>query len=532
MKKRISFYKALFMISGLLLTLMACEKNFTSIVSDIEGIKDFETDSKQFPVVAYNQKLNPVQTNNLSSNLLGIYSDPQYGKTKACVVSQIVPTSFDFNFGESPEVDSVMLTVPYYSKQIGTDPDGTNLYRLDSIYGNDPITLSIYQNKYFLRDYDPETGLEQNQKYYSNANQTIDFNAPNNRGELFYKNTNFVPSNTELDTGNGTIIGPSLRVELDNETNFWDELFFFDQENPEDFPEISNQNNFKNYFRGLYFQVEDNNNNGRMIMLNYTQASVIVYYSYVVGTTTDDNGDEIDLKDQSFIRMNFSGNRLNTLENDATTTTILEQATANSDPQNGDESLYLKGGEGAFALVDLFKGNITDDETGQTIPAFDYFKSKKDKWLLNDAKLTFYVNQNMVNGQEPDRVILYDMDNGVPIVDYFFDNTTNNTNPLNSKTKFSKKLERDASGNGVKYKLRLTEHLNNILLRDSTNVKLGLYVTTNINDIQKADILNTDERDTSTGSVLSPRGTVLYGNNNVPEDKSVQFEIYYTEPNN
>ncbi|MCB0469903.1 MAG: DUF4270 family protein, partial [Flavobacteriaceae bacterium] len=48
----------------------------------------------------------------------------------------------------------------------------------DSLFGNaeTPIKLSIYQNTYFLRSYDPETNLEEAQKYYSNSNQTINFN--------------------------------------------------------------------------------------------------------------------------------------------------------------------------------------------------------------------------------------------------------------------------------------------------------------------------------------------------------------------
>ena len=58
---------------------------------------------------------------------------------------------------------------------------------------------------------------------------------------------------------------------------------------------------------------------------------------------------------------------------------------------------------------------------------------------------------------------------------------------------FSKILERDSENNGIKYKLRLTEHLNNILVRDSTNVKLGLYVSTNVNDIQQADVLDSED---------------------------------------
>ncbi len=229
--------------------------------------------------------------------------------------------------------------------------------------------------------------------------------------------------------------------------------------------------------------------------------------------------------------MNFSGNRLNTLENDPTNM-IISNADANADLTNGDQSLYLKGGEGSIAAIELFSGDVEDPETGLDVPALDYFKSKKETWLINEANVTFYVDPSQLNGQEPDRVILMDLENDMPIVDYFFDTSTNNSNPLRSKINFSNILERDSDGDGVKYKFRVTEHLNNILLRDSTNINLGLFITTNINEVQTATALEYDEIDSHSGSVLSPRGTVLYGTNqNVPDNKKVKFEIFFTEPN-
>ena len=514
-----------------MLSFYACDRDFTSIESDIEGIKNFENNSREFPVVAYNRKLNPVQTNGLSSNLLGVYDDPIYGKTIASVVSQVVPTSFDFNFGDSPEIDSVILIVPYYSKSLGTDGEGINLYELDSVFGSDKVKLSIIQNNYFLRDFDPETNLEESQRYYSNSNETIDFD--NHTGVLFYENEDFSPSNRELNITDEQTAAPGLHVELSNTSNFWDNLFFFGEDDPGSRPELSNQNNFKDHFRGLYFKIEEMpNSNGNMTMMNFPQAYVLVYYSYVTGTEIDDEtGDEVDVRDQRFFRMNFTGNRLNVLEYDPTNT-VIEDANANANPIEGDDALYLKGGEGSFAVIDLFNGQ-TPDENGNMVDAFEYFKSKKDTWLINEANLYFYVDQTIVDGQEPDRVILYDLENNLPIVDYFFDSSTNNSNPINSKILYSRKLERDDNDNGVKYKLRLTEHLNNILLRDSLNVNLGLYVSTNVNDIQRADVLNSPDEYAPTGTVLSPRGTALYGTSqNVPDDKKVQFEIYFTEPNN
>ncbi|OBX23540.1 MULTISPECIES: DUF4270 domain-containing protein [Bizionia] len=544
MKKTINLYQTIAAVGCLLLTVVACEKDFSTIESEIEGIKDFTTAGKVFPSIMYDKKLEPVQTNSLSSNLLGIYFDKIYGRTTANIVTQVVPSNFEFNFGEDPKVESVLLTIPYYSKVDGADSGGNNTYVLDSMFGsNDTYKLSIYQNTYFLRDFDPGTDLTEPQKFYSNANETINFD--NYQGELFFEDDTFIPSNaptlvTEYNEETNeeeevSRSSPSLNVGLANTNEFWDNLFFFNSANPGSQTELSNANNFKNYFRGLYFKVEDlSGGEGNMAMLDFSQGSIVVNYSSTITTGFDEAGDPIESRDERKITMNFSGNRLNTIENSDTVKNIINSATSSTDLDNGDTNVFLKGGEGSYAVIDLFSGNVEDDE-GVSVPALDYFKGKKGKWLINEANLVVYVNQNEVNnsGQEPDRVIIYDLKNNTPIIDYFLDPTVSTTNPLFSRVNYSEKLKRDGNNKGLKYKFRLTEHINNILLRDSTNLKLGIFVTTNINLTQNASVLNVPDEKVTNGSVLSPRGTVLHGSNpSVPDTKKVKFEIFYTEPNN
>ena len=38
--------------------------------------------------------------------------------------------------GESPVIESVVLSVPYFSHVKSANPDGSNTYELDSIYGD------------------------------------------------------------------------------------------------------------------------------------------------------------------------------------------------------------------------------------------------------------------------------------------------------------------------------------------------------------------------------------------------------------
>ena len=95
-------------------------------------------------------------------------------------------------------------------------------------------------------------------------------------------------------------------------------------------------------------------------------------------------------------------------------------------------------------------------------------------------------------------------------------------------------LQRDSTSNGegISYKIRITEHLNNIILRDSSNAKLGLAVISDIAAIQNQLIQNESgpAKSIVTGSLLSPKGTILHGNLSNSVDKRPKIKIYYTEP--
>jgi hypothetical protein len=86
----------------------------------------------------------------------------------------------------------------------------------------------------------------------------------------------------------------------------------------------------------------------------------------------------------------------------------------------------------------------------------------------------------------------------------------------------------------VKYKVRITEHINNIILRDSANATLGLTLTADIRVAGVSDVLLPDntEKELPVGGGITPMGTVLYGSNVDEADPNrLRLEIYYTEIN-
>ncbi len=565
MKTRKNILQNIALLTLILAGFISCEKDFASIDSDVvnsDNATNFSTDILKFPVRTYNKKITPFQTNGLPVNLFGFYNDPVYGSSNVNFVGQMTPTAYNPTFGENVVIDSIVLTMPYFSRNTEIDEDGNNTYELDSIFGNSPIKLSVYKNNFFLRDFNPDLEFNATQKYFSNGSSSSNdiINVSDLEGQLLYQNDAFTTSpneirltTIELDENGDTVLdeddnpvtnitlrqSPAIRALLDNPNDtFWQELIF-DKEGE---PQLSNQNNFVNHFRGLYIKAEAIDANGTMMLLNLSTSAtnITIYYTSDIENDDDTGTDtEADTEAGQFV-MNFSGNSVSLYDNNFITI-------PDGDTVNGDENIYLKGGEGSMAIVELFKGTV-EDENGAQVDAFEHFKNSfrgdngddtfTQKKLINEAFLEFYVNQDFMQGEEPDRIYIYDLNQETALVDYFLDQSTSSTQ-INAKILHLEPLRRvndEPNGEGIKYKVRITEHLNNIIVRDSSNVKLGLVVTTNVNSIANYSSKNEDDVDgvkqIPDGAVLSPRGTVLYGNNTSNEAKKVKLTIFYTEPDN
>jgi hypothetical protein len=552
MKKIKIALRHLALLTVLLSSITACDKDFANIDSAIinnDNATHFDTNSRQFEVIAYTKALDPVQTNALPLNLLGLYSEDSndnFGRSTSSFVSQIRGTLTDPDFGTNAVIDSVILTIPYFSIPVGIDSDGRTEFDLDSIFGDTSINFSIYESNYFLRDFDPTASeIDSPQSYYANKSTGSNIISDSQlEGQLLYQNLEFKadPSQIILFEGEGddriesSRQSPAMRIKFDADAQeFWQQKII-DMAGQ---PELSNVNNFNDYFRGLYFKAQPDvtNASGQLLLLNMASSSstIIIHYSRDPFTADAE-------RIQTTYTFNFIGNRVNFISNDFT---IID-----GNETTGDENLFLKGGQGSVAEIKLFNGDLQEPDN-LTDNAFELFKKEfvetdedgnfvSSKKLINEANLVFYVNQNEVSNDEPDRIFLYDMNNNIALADYFFE-TANTVNPRFSKLGHLGPLQRENSestGNGIRYKIRITEHLNNLILRDSTNVKLGIAVAGNVNlegsSIQY-DLLNSNDSDkVPVSSILTPKGTVLYGNNTTAdnESKKLYLEIFFTEPNN
>jgi len=409
---------------------------------------------------------------------------------------------------------------------------GATLYDVDSLLGNRDANfkIKVQELDYYLRSYDPNDNFESFQKYYSDETQLLNFSGFTIHDDEVSIDTNEIVIYKEDDPDTDDVdeseevkerLTPRLRMPLDKD---FFQRKIIDHEGSDD---MTNADNFNIYFKGLVLQAYDFSEDLLMI-LDYSNAKINIEYEYdkYNKNDTDDNtsDDTID-KVKANYELNLSGNQINVFNKSAYNQDILNNL-------NSSENLsrvFLKGGEGLIAEIDLF----TDNDGNNVLDEI-----RANGWLVNEANLTMYVDKDKIieSGDfiEPFRVYLYDIDAKTPLSDYYIDNSTG-PKKSNEKIIHSGILELDEDDKGLKYKIRISEHIKNIVRNDSISPKLGLAVSSSISNSVNTDVKTTDVmKYIPIATAINPLGTVLIGPNPEPEnfDKRMRLEIYYTEINN
>ncbi|KRO90285.1 MAG: hypothetical protein ABR90_07780 [Cryomorphaceae bacterium BACL29 MAG-121220-bin8] len=410
---------------------------------------------------------------------------------------------------------------------------GATIYELDSLIGNSDskFKLKVSELEYFLRPFDPENNFESYQKYYSNNNIPDNFSGTVlfdqeieiNSNELVFYNED--DPETEDEDESETVkerLTPRIRVSLDKD--------FFQSKiiDKEDSNELSNLDNFKLYFKGIVIDAYDFTDPLLMI-LNFPEAEIRIVYEYQQynkNSTDDDISDDTIESIEKNYTLKLEGTKLNSFKHDPYSVTINN---AISDTINNPESVYLKGGEGIMAEIELFKDNEGKDILEEI---------RSQDWLINEANLSIYINKDMLSSSggiiEPSRLYLYDIENKAPLIDYFIDNSAG-AKEYQNKVIHGGSIELDEDKNGLMYKIRISEHIKNVVRKDSTNVKLGLVVSQDISNTMNIEVKTKDFMTFIPGSsAISPLGTVLIGPSPSAEhyEKRMRLDLYYTKLNN
>lgn len=440
------------------------------------------------------------------------------------------PNSVDTNRDGINDTDSVAILPNNFARRIP----------LDSVYFNNKVynefkdesivfDLKVERSTFFLRELDPNAGFQEAQTYYSSQQFSPAFVSDvlfqgayefSDREILLPREDD--PETVDVDESLlFTKREPGIRVALDHD--FFQE-YILDKEGSS---ELLSEANFTEFIRGIHFSLEAQAGADFMMLLDLTRANITMTYTYE--RYNADNADnefkdilELDVTFPLLVRspQGSRGITVNTLINE---NYPIEVATMLDNGENASR-VFIKGGAGTTAQINLFE----PQDGGMDI----INQIKANNWVVNEANLVFYVDQERLGGQviEPPRLYLYNLDNNLPLYNpqieqlpgglfgSFYDGT----------------IQRASDGRGQKYTVRITDHINNLVVRDSANAPLGLTLTSNLQDTRVGKALLTEgEKNLPISATTVPFGTVLYGPNILESepnhDKRLKLEIFYTE---
>lgn len=500
-----------------------CKKKFTEAGFDIVKDENFQFKEYLAHIKVYNAPVERVYSQNPKLLSLGIYNHPAFGLSKADLLLQFNNSNAfnSLNFDNADSILFVELRIPYFSKKnekLSTEENP--VYELDSVYGTQPFKINVYQSKYYLFPYDPSSNLVTPQMYYS------DFDFRSHTGDLlaqedeFYITSeylvdtletngysNFLDEDLQTDLPRDTL-PPHLVVRLD--TTFFKNRFF----NKARMPVLTNNELFKNYFRGLYIEVEPLNDDGSFALFSSGKVQLVLAYRYLFknqnGTPDDPTDDFFDHAYEKIVLTAITG--VNIYKNDFYP--AVKQSIIHSNTTSGEEKVYIKGEAGSMAVMELF----TPEEL---------YRLRNNNWLINQANIRFYVDENEMAGVDslefPSQLYLYKIKYNMPISDLSlkYDNGVNLD--INDVLRvYNGRLTVDEDSGKRYYEFNVTRHIKDLLRKDSTNLRLGIRVSSNLAEFVPSYKLKKDP------DICVPYGVVLKGNQAPTE--AVELRIYYTEP--
>ncbi|MFT4684050.1 MAG: hypothetical protein ACI863_000650 [Flavobacteriales bacterium] len=529
---------ALFLM--MLIGIMSCEKDIENIGVNLVENGIFDTQKYNSTVTVYNQNILKNRGSQLGQYLLGVYENEDFGQVGASIVTQLAPT-IGIDFGLEPSIDSVVLTIPYQAT-LTSEVNEAPTFELDSIWGNQAtqFNLNVYELQTYLNTLDP---LNPSDELSYFTDQIYDYNSTALYSGLFKPSAEdtimfierpeviidfAIPSVKDRDTirtfvsnvnGNSQLV-PAIRLPLNND--FFTDNFLTNQS------AMETTDAFVQFFNGIYIEATvagDPKSSIMSLNLYNTATNITIYYTNTILTDetiydslgdlvseTDINGNgntvdtDLPVRTKQTATFNFDGITTNNYVRDYTGS-VAEPILDNPNTLSGDERLYLQGAAGSFAVIDLF--------------AFDdILELRNNGWLINEASLSFYVDQENTVADfsiVPEKLLVYNYDENEQMTDIF-------TEGLSA---FDGNLERDDDDLPYRYTVNITDYISEVLKSENpTEISKLAVKVYNISDIPAS---GTDTEITNFS--WTPKGVVVHGNQSLNLEKRLKLEISYTEIN-
>ena len=440
-----------------------------------------------------------------------MHASDEYEKIEASIISQI---AIDSNLKRSAydsdstivvtTIDTVFVRMPY---RVRLNDEGT-AYELDSIIGNQSkaFNLNIYQSSTYLSRLNPSDPSKLN-SYSSdhvfekqlpltvlNASNDFQFTPQAATDTVRVKrwlSDQKTLAKTDIVTYTSSS-SPSIPLPfgfVPLKEDVFNELFLKKYGSAE----FASQEAFNDYFRGLI--LEASGNDGSLISFDFNgsvKPSIEVYYTNLVSSKKDGAAIDTIYKNDSFL---LSGIKASTYK--------MEEKIY---PVNNE--VKIQGAAGSEAKITLFEA--------------DELAALRDQNLLiNDASLTFYINQSADNSALPYQLFLYksDEEGANPVQSYIKDIYTE------GPAVFGGLLERDSEGNPEKYTFKITDYVSDILSGE-TDYSPSLKLKT----INRTDLKILQDRDTTfTNYSWNPKAVTIFNHHTDNGAKKVMFKISYSE---
>jgi len=495
-------------------------------------------------VISYNTNNDSIRSDEkvLQNAIVGVYEEPVFGRTKARFISQARLGQLSPDFGENPEMDSVILRIPvFYDRDddaididttylylgSGEEPTDTatvrikRTYKLDSIYGKTdlPMTLQVREVGQYL--------YSQDSTYYSNPALGSTINnisvLPTVLGSAQISNK---VTTYQKKASNDNTTAPTVAYEIKLDKDYFKQKFI-DNQNSSD---LNDQAAFiRNFFRGIELSVAEDQ--GFFFNFDPNLMTLAMYYSYDNPTEQDDDDDDYEPRLHKTLPLIFTSywnttpgyNVQVNQYSHANRSSQFVNSYTNPNTTTGDARLYLDGLDGTKTVIKIDPDQL--EQIRQNVLNND--------WAIVGAELNLYVDDSY-NLKKPPYLFAWnsymDEDNPENAINENFSDLYSFYNSYPVSVQFNPMYD---YGNDPKmYTIRITDYIKSIVEKGDVYtdgkviLSLGNFLLSPSNSYT-VPVSSTNPF--YNNRAFNPHRVVLHGSASEQESKKLKLKVYYTK---